>query len=652
MSLSVHESNSGIPLLVLSDVSKIYANGEVSALQSCDLVVFEGDFVAIIGPSGSGKSTLLNILGLLDTPTTGRYFLSGQDTSTLSERARDHLRSAFLGFVFQQSNVLGEESVSRNAALPLRIQGIPTRQRPMIVAKWLAHFGLLHRTESRGKDISGGERQRLALARALTTNPSVLLADEPTGNLDSANTARMIENLRELNRAGTTVVVITHDAVVAAAATRVVRISDGVLHDGLVTNVPVTRKTPKNESPRPSAQAVQRIVDYLADAMTALATQFGRTLLLMLAFAVGIAGLVAANGVSQSAAGHVSQRISKAALDEVTLSRAAPSDGAQQEGVLEWATRAKPKVLNLDGVQNVGFRYDAPAQGLTVSRFNVGNPNSVPLHGTPVIQADRGLLEIYELETSPRNAPASFDPRANLHVALLGKRVAESLGVAYKTAGNSIWISGQQVAVAGVIDNPGREPDLDSAIVVSPGVVSPTYAYSSLVVRTLPGYPTSVAESIALAVDPGNPGAITVGTVADLRNLSRGVTSDLGNLIGGIGLIVLLLAAVSGSTTMYIAVRSRTPKIALRRALGATRRSIACSFLLEGILIGLLGGLLGGGLGAATTVIASALQGWTPFISYIWIPGGLGLGVVTGLVSAIHPALIAARQSPAQAIRG
>ncbi|SRR5581483_9815633 len=217
----------------LERVSKVYRTGtlEVAALRDVDLTIFDGEFVAIAGPSGSGKSTLMHILGCLDVPTAGRYYLAGEDVSTMTEDDLAAVRNRRIGFVFQQFNLLPSLTAVRNVELPLAYSGVPRHERRERAVRALARVGLDDRLEHRPGELSGGQQQRVAVARALVTEPALILADEPTGNLDSASTRDVLALLQDLHDSGRTVVLITHEHDVAAAAGRVVNMLDGRVHE-------------------------------------------------------------------------------------------------------------------------------------------------------------------------------------------------------------------------------------------------------------------------------------------------------------------------------------------------------------------------------------------------------------------------------------
>ena len=225
--------------LLMQGVRKVYSTGvvEVEALRGIDLAVEEGEYLAIMGPSGSGKSTLMHIIGCLDIPTAGTYELDGVDVSGMTEKQLAEVRNKKIGFVFQQFNLLPSLSALRNVELPMIYAGVPAAERRERALAALAKVGLAERVQHRPGELSGGQQHRVSVARALVTDPALILADEPTGALDSHSTKEILDLFAELNDSGRTIVVITHEAEVGEQARRLVHIYDGLLRENVTTQL-------------------------------------------------------------------------------------------------------------------------------------------------------------------------------------------------------------------------------------------------------------------------------------------------------------------------------------------------------------------------------------------------------------------------------
>ncbi len=216
-------------LIRVENLSKIYNPGEneVRALDNVNLTIYEGEYTAIVGQSGSGKSTLMNILGCLDTPTGGSYYLRGRDVSHMKDDELAQIRNAYIGFIFQGFNLISNLTAKENVELPLFYRGVNKKKRSLMASGALKIVGLANRMEHKPDEMSGGQQQRVAIARAIASKPQLILADEPTGNLDSKSSGEIISILEELNKNGRTIVLITHDDEIAKKAKRVIRIGDG-----------------------------------------------------------------------------------------------------------------------------------------------------------------------------------------------------------------------------------------------------------------------------------------------------------------------------------------------------------------------------------------------------------------------------------------
>ena len=383
------------PAIEMHGITRIFEGSERAVLDRLDLVVERGEFLAIIGPSGSGKSTLLNAIGLLDTPTSGTYSLFGKNTEGLSDRERDEMRRDHLGFIFQSSNMLLDETSTTNASMGLRVQGVPYGERLQRTEETLEFLGLSDRASIRTRYLSGGEKQRCAIARALATRPPLILADEPTGNLDSHNSAKVIEILQRINATGCTVLVITHDPEVAAAARRVIRIEDGRLHEQSRTDsatVPVAEvvssvadtpaeatvdapaNAPANLAPGEKPASHRRgsfLTDDSIEAISALTSRPLRTLLLGLSFALGVGGLISASGMSESASYQVNQRLLGSEQSTLYISDRDNDQnmlGTYRQG--ESAQNVADRISALDYVKNTGFVSSVAPADVRITRFS------------------------------------------------------------------------------------------------------------------------------------------------------------------------------------------------------------------------------------------------------------------------------------------
>jgi len=696
-------------------ITRVFEGSERAVLDHLDLVVERGEFLAIIGPSGSGKSTLLNAIGLLDTPTSGTYSLFGKNTEGLSDRERDEMRRDHLGFIFQSSNMLLDETSTTNASMGLRVQGVPYGERLQRTEETLEFLGLSDRASIRTRYLSGGEKQRCAIARALATRPPLILADEPTGNLDSHNSAKVIEILQRINATGCTVLVITHDPEVAAAARRVIRIEDGRLHEQsradsaavpVVTDAPAEAtvdapaNAPANLAPGEKPASHRRgsfLTDDSIEAISALTSRPLRTLLLGLSFALGVGGLISASGMSESASYQVNQRLLGSEQSTLYI-----SDRDNDENVLgtyrqgESAQNVADRISALDYVKNTGFVSSVAPADVRITRFSPYEDE--PKTAIGLSSASKTRLEQIGARMNPETLRAleqmnstltqqnvaDRERTEQLSGAIVSVSAARALGIIPedKAADNatteprpgempvvdygiklgglpqvapgvSIWVDGQLMPVIGLFDPGNSGYEFRNTVIVSPGTLQHTgRGQVTYIAETERGYGKAVAKAIPLTLKPAEPSQINVETPSDLQSLRASIASDLGLYVGVLSGILLVLASLSAATAMYLSVQSRTAEIALRRAIGSSKWLIARIFLMEGVMLGVLGGSIGACSGMIATIILSLVQGWQAVLSPGFVVLGVGVGALTGLVSSAYPAWVASRKSPADAMRG
>ncbi|WP_314644658.1 ATP-binding cassette domain-containing protein [Rothia mucilaginosa] len=701
------------PAIEMRGITRIFEGSDRPVLDHLDLVVERGEFLAIIGPSGSGKSTLLNAIGLLDTPTSGTYSLFGKNTEGLSDRERDEMRRDHLGFIFQSSNMLLDETSTTNASMGLRVQGVPYSERLQRTEETLEFLGLSDRASIRTRYLSGGEKQRCAIARALATRPPLILADEPTGNLDSHNSAKVIEILQRINATGCTVLVITHDPEVAAAARRVIRIEDGRLHEqsradsdtvpaaevvSAATDTPVDAPASLAPGEKP---ATHRRGSFLTDdsieAISALTSRPLRTLLLGLSFALGVGGLISASGMSESASYQVNQRLLGSEQSTLYISDRDNDQnmlGTYRQG--ESAQNVADRISALDYVKNTGFVSSVAPADVRITRFSPYEDE--PKTAIGLSSTSKTRLEQIGARMNPETLRALEQMNATLTQenvadrqraeqlsgAIVSVSAARALGIIPedKAADNatteprpgelpaveygiklgglpqvapgvSIWVDGQLMPVIGLFDPGNSGYEFRNSVIVSPGTLQRTgRGQVTYIAETERGYGKAVAKAIPLALKPAEPSQINVETPSDLQSLRASIASDLGLYVGVLSGILLVLASLSAATAMYLSVQSRTAEIALRRAIGSSKWLIARIFLMEGVMLGVLGGSIGACSGMIATIILSLVQGWQAILSPGFVVLGVGVGALTGLVSSAYPAWVASRKSPADAMRG
>ena len=700
------------PAIEMHGITRVFEGSERAVLDHLDLVVERGEFLAIIGPSGSGKSTLLNAIGLLDTPTSGTYSLFGKNTEGLSDRERDEMRRDHLGFIFQSSNMLLDETSTTNASMGLRVQGVPYGERLQRTEETLEFLGLSDRASIRTRYLSGGEKQRCAIARALATRPPLILADEPTGNLDSHNSAKVIEILQRINATGCTVLVITHDPEVAAAARRVIRIEDGRLHEQSradsatvpVAEAPVAQDSPADAptslAPGEKPTAHRRgsfLTDDSIEAISALTSRPLRTLLLGLSFALGVGGLISASGMSESASYQVNQRLLGSEQSTLYISDRDNDQnmlGTYRQG--ESAQNVADRISALDYVKNTGFVSSVAPADVRITRFSPYEDEpktAIGLSSTSKTRLEQigarmnpetlRALEQMNSTLTQQNV-ADRERSEQLSGAIVSVSAARALGIIPedKAADNatteprpgelpaveygiklgglpqvapgvSIWVDGQLMPVVGLFDPGNGGYEFRNSVIVSPGTLQRTgRGQVTYIAETERGYGKAVAKAIPLTLKPAEPSQINVETPSDLQSLRASIASDLGLYVGVLSGILLVLASLSAATAMYLSVQSRTAEIALRRAIGSSKWLIARIFLMEGVMLGVLGGSIGACSGMIATIILSLVQGWQAILSPGFVVLGVGVGALTGLVSSAYPAWVASRKSPADAMRG
>jgi macrolide transport system ATP-binding/permease protein len=637
------------PLIELRGVTKTYRNGElaVEVLHGIDLAIYPGEFVAVVGASGSGKSTLMNILGCLDRPTRGTYRFLGEDVSEFERDELARLRREAFGFVFQSYNLIAGATAAENVEVPAVYAGTPAAERHERARTLLVALGLADRLEHRPNQLSGGQQQRVSIARALMNGGQIILADEPTGALDSKSGAEVLALLEDLSRQGHTVIVITHSAEVASHARRVIEIGDGS-----IVRDPGPSPAPGAAWTRDGGRARRPLLGWL-EAMTAagraLRANLFRTALTLLGIVIGVGSVIAMLAVGNGARQAVVDRISAMGTNLLLVRPATFSRGAAGGGT---ATMTPEDAEAIAALPNVLAAVPELGGAVTARYGNLDYQTQATATGADFPQARNWPI-----------ARGTFFSRADVRsyapVAVLGRTVVENVFPdGADPVGRHVVLNNVLFQVVGVMSERGASPtgqDQDDAVFV-PYTTGSLRLFGQRFLRNI-----TVAVDDTARIDETEAAVtatlqarhakadVQIRNMASLIDTATETQNTLTILLGSIAAISLLVGGIGVMNIMLVNVTERTREIGVRMATGARMRDIMQQFLTEALAVSGLGGLIGvvGGLASA------ALIGWlgTPVkISVGPVALAFGCAFLTGLVFGYMPARKAAALDPVVAL--
>jgi len=637
------------PLLELTHISRHYDSGEtqVRALDDVSLSIWPGEFVAIMGQSGSGKSTLMNIIGCLDKPSQGSYIVRGREASQLEPDELAALRSQTFGFIFQRYNLLATASAEENVEVPALYAGMKRDKRLERARELLTKLGLGDRVDHRPSQLSGGQQQRVAIARALMNNPPVILADEPTGALDSRSGHDVMALLKELHAEGRTIILITHDEKVASHAKRIIRIQDGkVLEDSGRVETASDLSAGWGES-HVNGNLTAEGSEAIKTAFRALHANMFRTALTLLGIVIGVAAVIIMLAVGNGSKQSVLDQISMMGTNLLNIRPGAP--GIRSSGDI--ATMTLDDATALEGIDNVTVVVPERS-GRKTLRF--GNTD----YATSIQGVGAGFPIARDWPVSEGTFFNANDMESYAPVIVLGETVRKNLFPDTDPMGQYVLVGNIPFQVIGVMSSKGAAPwggdqDDNAYVPVTTGLIrlfGTTYLNSMTVkVASTDNIDQTEAAITDLLKQRHGKEDFSVRNTASFLEMATETQNTLTLLLGAVAAISLLVGGIGVMNIMLVSVTERTREIGIRMATGARRRDIMLQFNTEAAVVCTIGGIMGLVIGFS---VGSALTLFE--VKVLFSPGpailAFACAVGTGLLFGYLPARKASRLDPVVAL--
>lgn len=638
------------PLIELHGITRVYHNGEVATqvLHGIDLKIYPGEFVAIMGASGSGKSTLMNIIGCLDSPSGGQYLFEGRDVATFDHDELARLRREYFGFVFQSYNLLPGISAVANVEMPATYSGMTQQDRHDRAAGLLTRLGLGERLHHKPNQLSGGQQQRVSIARALMNGGKIILADEPTGALDSRSGVEVMKLLKDLSEQGYTIILITHDAEVAAHADRLIEIRDGrVVADAGPKAEPKTSQSLDNNVAHGEPSLIGEIV---AGGKTAMRSLFGnifRTVLTLLGIVIGVASVITMLAIGDGAKQAVVESISAMGSNLLLVRPGGPNQRGGRWGVSTLVpedVHALNELPNLIAVPELTGSYTL--------RYDTED------HSAEVNATSSNFIYARQWAVAHGTFFTEEDESAFATVAVLGKTVANKLFGQRDPLGEYLIINNILFQVIGVMSERGASPmgqDQDDVVLVpfttgSLRIFGQTFLRNITIAVSDPALmdATQAAAQGLLLARHGTED-FTIRNMASLIDTVSATQNTMTILLASIAAISLLVGGIGVMNIMLVSVTERTREIGIRMATGARQRHILQQFLIEALVVSALGGVIGVVLGLSATALVGF---WGTPVTYSVMPVVLAFSCAfaTGLIFGFLPARKAAGLDPVTAL--
>ena len=671
----------------LENIRKTYQIGlvAVEALQGLSLTIQAGEYVSIMGPSGCGKSTLLNVLGCLDRPTSGQYFLGEEDVSKMDDDTLSAMRGARLGFVFQSYNLIQQLTVVENIEIPLYYQGCPERQSHTLAMEFVDRVGLGTRLSHKPAELSGGQQQRAAIARALANDPLIILADEPTGNLDSSSGEEILKLFDDLNEQGKTLIIVTHDPNISRRARRVICLRDGQIesdvqqHGSNVLSPDANRRQGSRRFSRLGGLGLSRLGRTVRLGIKSLWLHRLRSLLTVLGIVFGVCSVIAMLAIGEGASYEAQEQIKSLGSQNIILRSVKPPEeqkAPQQSGqylLVYGLTYADIRAIE---VTIPGVIVVVPGRIIRDYVWNISRRVDSEIVGT---------VPWYPQMRNHRVAQGRFfsdsEMEGKSRVCVLGAEAAEQLFPLDVPVGGTVRVGASYYHVVGVMQPRSRGTEdgemaestsvaVDSRIYVPLETVKTHYGDITLKRRTgSMELEEVVLHEVTVKVDKRDQ-VVNVSLaikglldrkhkkadyrmIVPLELLKRAEETKriFSIVLGSIAAISLLVGGIGIMNIMLASVTERTREIGIRRALGAKHRDIVVQFLIETVMLSGVGGIIGVAFGLTIPYFVTVFAHMKTIVT-IWSPiVAFSISAIVGVVFGIYPALRAANMSPVEALR-
>ena len=654
-----------IHMLELVNVHRTYQIGDstVHALRGVSVTIEQGEFVAVMGASGSGKSSLLQILGLLDNPDNGEFLIFGNNVNTLSEDEKAGVRNNVAGFVFQQCHLLKRMDIVDTVRLPYISSGIKGDFRQEAI-KRLRMVGLDNRIDHTPNQLSGGEQQRVAIARALVRDPLIIFADEPTGNLDTKNSAEIMKILQGLNAEGKTIIMVTHEKEIAAYAKRIITMRDGIIvsdecKPGMEPIAAVSGDTAFDIRAAEKGSLWQdgRFVGFIAQAFQAILANKMRSFLSVLGILVGVASVIAMMALGDGAKEAMQEQLKSMGSNMLSIR----AGSAKIRGAAQGAGAvARFTFLDVDAIASL-HTLVKNASGVVNGNGMIvfGNKNwTTGLNG---VGYDYGTMRAAIPSIGRWFTPEEIQTREK--VAIIGVTVVKQLFENNNPLGKTVKINRINFTVIGIAPAKGFSgPQDQDDVVFIPvttamyRVLGKTYLSGIFVEVTQPTLIERATNAISELIRKrhrlkADDDSFNIRDMTEVQQMLSSTTQTMSLLLGSIAAISLVVGGIGIMNIMLVSVTERTREIGLRKAIGARKNDIMLQFLVESVGMTVSGGFIGIILGIGVSLVLSFFAGWAVKTSLISVVLATAFSALTGIFFGLWPARKAADLKPVEALR-